>query len=138
MTDRADPPDGSHSHARLLAQAAALRGAAARRPNLPIAIDWEGIAEELEAVAAAHRNESKSRLLVPMQHFPKLEYVPMIEPRNGRRRTVRERRDRFGFLFEESSSLRERATEEVGRSWPRARREVVADYCLRPRPERSP
>ncbi len=138
MSETHEPSDRSDSHAWLLAQAEALRKVAALRPNLPIPIDWEGIAEELEAVAAAQRNELKSRLLVLMQHLMKLAHVPMIEPRNGWQRTVREQRDRLGFLFEESPSLRPRAAEEAGRLWPKARREVVADYRLRSLPERCP
>lgn len=84
MSEDAGLPDHSDSQAWLLAKAAALRRTAALRPNLPIAIDWEGIAEELEAVAAAERNELKSRVLeVTPEHLVKLAEVPMPEPRHG-------------------------------------------------------
>ena len=138
MTEHAVLPDRSDSQAWLLAQAAALRRAAALRPNLPIAIDWEGIAEELEAVAAAERNELKSRLLVLCEHLAKLAYVPMVDPRNGWQRTVREQRDRIGFLFEESPSLRRRVEEQLDRLWSKARGEVLAQYKVRDLPKRCP
>ncbi len=138
MSDEVELPDRSDSQAWLLAQAAALRRVAALRPNLPIAIDWEGIAEELEAVAAAERNELKSRLLVLCEHLAKLAYVPMVDPRNGWRRTVREQRDRIGFLFEESPSLRRRVPDELEKLWVKARREVLAHYKFRDLPTRCP
>lgn len=138
MTDRADPPDRSDSHAWLLAQAAALRRAAALRPNLPIAIDWEGIAEELEAVAAAERNALKSRLEVVLEHLLKLGHVPMPEPRHGWFRTVREQRHRIDDLLETSPSLRPYVGDVLDRVYRRAVRHVLADYRLRSLPERCP
>jgi hypothetical protein len=138
MTEHAVLPDRSDSQAWLLAQAAALRRAAALRPNLPIAIDWEGIAEELEAVAAAERNELKSRLEVTLEHLAELAYVPMPEPRHGWRRTVREQRNRLEDLLETSPSLRRFMDEVLERVWKRALRHLLAEYRLRDLPKRCP
>ena len=138
MTEHAVLPDRSDSQAWLLAQAAALRRVAALRPNLPIAIDWEGIAEELEAVAAAERNELKSRLEVTLEHLAKLAYVPMPEPRHGWRRTVREQRHRLEDLLETSPSLRRFLDEVLERVWRRALRHLLAEYRLHEVPKRCP
>lgn len=138
MSDEVELPDRFDSQAWLLAQAAALRRVAALRPNLPIAIDWEGIAEELEAVAAAERNELKSGLEVTLEHLLELAHVPMPEPRHGWRRTVREQRNRLADLLEASPSLRRVADEVLERVWTRALRHVQADYRLRGLPERCP
>lgn len=132
------PPDRSDSHAWLLAQAEALRRAAALRVNLPVAIDWEGIAEELEAVAAAQRTELSSRLEVILEHVLKLAYVPMPEPRHGWRRTIREQRNRIEDLLEISPSLRGQLVKALAKAYPRALRHVLADYRVRDLPEACP
>jgi hypothetical protein len=68
----------------LLYQAEALRG---RRS---LALDWDNLAEELEAMAAADRRELLRRLTSLFEHLLKLAYQPAELSRrgNGWRRTV--------------------------------------------------
>lgn len=136
MSERVELPDRTDSQAWLSAQAAALRRVAALRPNLPIAIDWAGVASELEAVATAERNELKSRLEVTLEHLLELAHVPMPEPRHGRRRAVREPRNRLADLLEASPSLRRVADEVLERVRSHAMRHVQVDYRRRGLPER--
>lgn len=138
MSETHAPADRSDSHAWLSAQAEALRKVAALRPNLPIVVDWEGIAEELEALAAAERNALKSRLEVVLEHLLKLGHVPMPEPRHGWCRTVREQRHRIDDLLETSPSLRPFVAGVLDQVYRRAVRHVLADYRLHSLPERCP
>jgi hypothetical protein len=105
---------------------------------LPIDVDWEGIAEELEALAAAERDALKSRLEVVLEHLLKLRHVPMPEPRHGWYRTVREQRHRIDDLLETSPSLRPYLARVLDQANRRALRHVLADYRLRSVPERWP
>jgi hypothetical protein len=52
-------------------QADALREAARLRLNLPFAIDWERIAEELEGMSRSERRELRSRSAVLLLHLLK-------------------------------------------------------------------
>jgi hypothetical protein len=125
-------------HAWTQAQAAALRRAADARVNVPDAIDWTAIAEELESMGASERNEIRSRLQVLLEHLLKLAYLPMIEPRHGWKRTVREQRDAIERVLLESPSLRRLPAEALSQAYAKARRDVLADYRLPELPATCP
>jgi hypothetical protein len=125
-------------HAWTREQAAALRRAEKARANTPDVIDWAHIAEELDLMGASERNAIRSRLQVLLEHLLKLAYVPMIEPRHGWRRTVREQRDAIERTLSESPSLRRLPAEALPQAYAKARRDVLADYRLPELPKACP
>ena len=62
-------------------QARALRGASHAGTNLPI--DWENVAEEIEAFGKLQAREPASRIAIVLVHLMKLEASPADEPRAG-------------------------------------------------------
>jgi hypothetical protein len=104
-----------------LNQADALR-------NRHYTIDWDGLAEELEAMARKDRTELRSRLQNLLSHLLKWTYEP------GRRgkswiATINESRDRIDDLLEESPSLRNELTLAFAKSrvYQRALRDAAVD-----------
>jgi hypothetical protein len=67
-----------------------LEQAAARRARHYQSIDWDNLAEELEAMAGTERRELLWHLPTPFEHLLKLVYQPNEVPRrgNGWRRTI--------------------------------------------------
>lgn len=57
-------------------QAAALRRAAALEPNLPLAVDWANLADEVEDMGRSQLRELRSRYAVLLTHLLKWQYQP--------------------------------------------------------------
>lgn len=89
-------------HAWLLNQAAALRNRSI------IALDWDNLAEELEAMAAAERRELLARLTTLFEHLLKLAYQQKEVPIRGRgwMATIIEARQAIGDLLETCPDLK--------------------------------
>lgn len=62
-------------------QSRALRDAAGVGTNLPL--DWKNLAEEIESLGRSQRHELRSCIAVIIEHLPKLEHSPAIDPRRG-------------------------------------------------------
>jgi hypothetical protein len=125
-------------HAWTREQAAALRRAQRVRVNTPAAVDWANIAEELELMGARERNEIRSRLQTLLEHLLELAYLPMLEPRHGWMRTVREQRDAIERTLGESPSLRLLPREALAQSYRKARRDFLAEHRVSDVPEACP
>src|SRR5579863_4575063 len=69
-------------HGWLLHQAALLRGRHAD------SLDWEKLAEELEAMASAERRELLRRLTTLYAHLLKMQYQPEQRRARGRKVTI--------------------------------------------------
>jgi hypothetical protein len=85
-------------------QAAALRAAAHAGTNLPV--DWENVAEEIEALAKNQQRELASRIATIIEHLTKLQVSPASAPRAGWRSTIRQQRRELEHLFKSAPSLR--------------------------------
>ncbi len=85
-------------------QADALRAAAHGGSNQKL--DWEHLAEEIEDLGASQRSALVSHIMRIIQHLAKLEHSPMVEPRNGWRRTIRLARLQAQRRIEASPSLK--------------------------------
>lgn len=92
-------------------QAKALSAAAHSKTDLPI--DWENVAEEIDALAKRERRELANRIGRIIEHLTKLQFSPKLDPRPGWRATIREQRDKLEQLFEVSPSLRTSVTDVI-------------------------
>jgi Domain of unknown function DUF29 len=85
-------------------QADALRATAHGRSNQHL--DWEHLAEEIEDLGRSQRSALGSHIMRIIHHLAKLDYSPVIEPRNGWRRTIRLARLQVQRRLEGSPSLK--------------------------------
>src|ERR1700737_4064111 len=86
-------------HGWLLHQAALLR-----RHHLD-ALDWEHLAEELEAVASAERRERLRRLPTLYAHLLKLQYQPEARRARSRKVTIVRSRNEIERVLKQSPGL---------------------------------
>ncbi len=130
---RAD--DGGHSSVGeyhtdfgLLAadQARALR-AAAHTINLPI--DWDNVAEEIEALGKVQARDMAQRLSTILVHLIKLQASPATNPRNGWRRTVRNQRRDLNRLLKDEATLATRVEAVIQDEIEDARDQARADIA---------
>ena len=94
-------------------------------------LDWEHVAEELEASGKRDRRELESRLVTLMRHLLKWCFQPERRQR-GRswRRTILEQRRQLASLMSDSPSLRPRAASVLARLYLHARQLVAAETGL--------
>ncbi len=103
-------------------QADALRAAARAGANLPI--DWEHVAEEIEALAKSERSTLASHINTVIEHLARLEASPAIDPRNGWVETILRTRSNIEAVLKSSPSLLHGIDEVVANEHPRALRLV--------------
>jgi hypothetical protein len=101
-------------------QARALRDAGHAGTNLPI--DWENVAEEIEALGKSQGRELASRLAVILVHLMKLEASPASEPRTGWQETIAQQRGDIERVLTDSPSLRPTIPTVIDKELGRARR----------------
>jgi Domain of unknown function DUF29 len=112
-------------HGWLLHQAALLRG-----HDLD-SLDWEHLAEELEAMASAERRELLRLLTTTYAHLLKMQYQP--EPRRARSRRVTIDRSRLEIerLLKQSPGRRGQLAAFANDVYPAARRQAALDIGLK-------
>jgi hypothetical protein len=103
-------------------QARALRDAGHAGTNLPI--DWENVAEEIEALGKSQAREVASRLRTILVHLIKLLAPPATEPRGGWRETIIEQRSAIERVIEDSPSLRKTIGRVIAKEIGPARRQA--------------
>jgi hypothetical protein len=105
-------------HGWLLEQAAALRN------RNSFSLDWEHLAEELEAMAAVDRRELLSRLTTVYEHLLKFQFQPKEVPKRGRgwRVTLTRSRTEINRLLEQSPGLRGQLEQFASEAYRDARR----------------
>src|SRR5579859_3781349 len=91
-------------HEWLAQQAKALR-----RKDVAL-LDWDKVAEELDAMAASERRELKNRLIQLIAHLLKWRWAIEQRAAHGSswRKTIREQRRQLNDLLADSSSLKSR------------------------------
>jgi len=115
-------------------QAEALRGAARAGTNLPI--DWENVAEEIEALARSERSSLASHVNTIIEHLARLEASPATDPRNGWIVTILRTRGRIAKVLKSSPSLERFLDDILAEEHPPALRlvgRVLALYGETPR-----
>ena len=103
-------------------QARALRDAGRAGTNLPI--DWENVAEEIDALGKSQARELASRVRTILVHLIKLHASPATEPRGGWRETIIEQRSEIERIIEDSPSLRQAVGRAIAREIVPARRQA--------------
>ena len=113
-------------NAWLLGQAAALRERDYE------AIDWDNLAEEIEAMARSERREVKNRLTIILIHLLKLKFEQgQMGHRHGWRSSVIEQRRQIANTLEVSPGLFQGKREEVlVKAYGDARRDAALESQL--------
>ena len=94
-------------------------------------VDWEHVAEELEALGKRDRRELESRLVTLMVHLLKWCFQPERRQRSRSwRRTILEQRRQLASLMSDSPSLRPRAASVLARLYLHARQLAAAETGL--------
>jgi Domain of unknown function DUF29 len=115
-------------------QAAALRAAAGTSSNQ--SIDWENLAEEIEALGKSQERDLGSRITTILVHLIKLEASPATQPRAGWRETIQEQRDEITDLLADTPSLVNKVPTLITERLPRGRTRAklaLAEYDDEPR-----
>jgi hypothetical protein len=115
-------------------QARALRDAGHAGTNL--SIDWENVAEEIEALGKSQAREVASRLRTILVHLIKLQTSRASEPRAGWRETIIEQRSEIERIVEDSPSLRQTVGSVIAKELGPARRQ--ASFALTDHGETPP
>ena len=112
-------------HGWLLRQAALLRG------HSLDGLDWEHLAEELEAMASAERRELLRRLTTLYAHLLKMQYQPEQRRARGRKVTILRSRNEIERVLKQSPGLRGKFEEFAKEVYPDGRREAATDIGLK-------
>jgi Domain of unknown function DUF29 len=110
-------------HAWSLEQAALLR---ARRTE---GLDWDHLAEELEAMAGSDQRELESRLCLILLHLLKWQIQPELRGASWRK-TLRTQRREIRKLLNQSPSLRRQVPGLVLEAYPDAVKDAVDETGL--------
>ncbi len=103
------------------------RMAAGERVNNQV--DWEHVAEEIEALGNSDRRDVRSRIHTVLCHLIKLQISPAVQPRSGWTRTIAEQRLQIERLLEDSPSLRQLVPEAIRKELPSARSMALLDLA---------
>jgi DNA primase len=113
-------------HGWLVDQAQALH---TRRSEL---LDWDALAEELEAMAAKERREARKHLRNLLAHLLKWSFQSEELSRRAHswRRTIRETREELSDLLEDSPGLLTSLNESFAKVYERARNKASDETKL--------
>ena len=106
-------------------QAEALRAAARGGSNQEL--DWKNLAEEIEDLGGSQRSAVGSHIMRIIQHLVKLEFSPVVEQRNGWRRTIRLARVQAQRRIEQNPSLKPELGYLVGKETGHGIELAIAD-----------
>jgi len=116
-------------------QAEALRRRAGKDADNEI--DWENVAEEIEALGRSDRRQIRSRVEILLLHLLKWKYQPAH--RSGRwRSSIVEARTRLNDLLDESPSLKNYPQECLEKAFTAAARRAQLETGLLQMPEDCP
>ncbi len=118
-------------------QATLLRRRAAGELVNDAELDWQNIAEEIEAVAGNTRRELRNRLARLAQHLLKWHYQPELRSRSWRS-TVRTQRREIEDLLADNPSLRAELPEMFQIAYQRGRADALDETGLLDLPAASP
>ena len=112
-----------------MSQARAVRAAGRLQLNVPLAVDWEHVAEEIEDLGKSERRELYKRYFRLLTHLLKWQYQP--EHRSGSwRGTFGEQRRGLGRLLRESPGLKPMQLEAFTEAYNDARGQAADETGL--------
>jgi len=85
-------------------------------------LDWDNLAEEIEALARNDQRDLASRIQTVLDHLIRLRASPAVDPRRGWERTLIVQRDGIHKLLADSPSLRQLVGGMIAAELPTARR----------------
>jgi hypothetical protein len=94
-------------------------------------VDWENVAEEIEALGRRDRRELRSRVRTILVRLIKLLVSPAAAPRSGWRETVIEQRAELRALLDDSPSLQAALRDVIDNELPTAREQAMAAIAAR-------
>ena len=118
-------------------QATLLRRRAAGELINDTELDWQNLAEEIEAVGGNTRRELRHRLTRLLQHLLKWHYQPERRSRSWRA-TIRTQRQEIEDLLADNPSLRAKLPAFVAAAYPRARADALDETGLLDLPQEPP
>ena len=118
-------------------QAALLRRRAAGELVNDAELDWQNLAEEIEAVGRSTRRELRSRLARLLRHLLKWHYQPQLRSRSWRS-TIEEQREELEELLADNPSLRAALPDFFPGAYVRGRRWALRETGLLSLPETPP
>ena len=92
-------------------------------------LDWDNLAEEIEALARSDRREIRNRLVVLCAHLLKWEFQPRLRS-NSWRSSVREARRQIAGLIEESPTLAGYPADKLADAYGHGREDAEAETGL--------
>ncbi len=101
-------------------QATVIRDAASAGANLPI--DWDHVAEEIEAMGKSDLRAATSHIARIIEHLLKLEHSPACDPRPGWMQSVAYHRQDIDAILGDSPSLRRKLPEVLADGYRQGRR----------------
>jgi hypothetical protein len=114
----------------------------ARDSGSNLALDWDGLIEEIEGLGASEANELTSNLARILEHLAKLAWSPTSDPRRVWTLSVKEHRARVGIRLRRSPSLKRRLPDLLVDAWeialPRIARSLPSLPDGSPLPETCP
>lgn len=114
----------------------------ARDSGSNLALDWDGLIEEIEGLGATEKRELTSNLARVLEHLGKLAWSRASDPRRVWTLSVREHRERVSIQLRDSPSLRRLVPQALEDAWriahTRIERSLGALPDGRPLPETCP
>jgi hypothetical protein len=95
------------------------------------ALDWNHLAEEIEAMASAERRELLRRLTTLYAHLLKMQYQPEQRRARGRKVTIDRSRVEIERILRQSPGLRGQLDDYAREVYPAARRQAALDIGLK-------
>ena len=102
-------------------------------------VDWDNVAEEIEAMGSRERRELSTRLKILMMHLLKWQFQPQKRSRSWRA-TINDQRDEVEQLLQDNPSLRREVEALVRKRYRIARVNAAGETgpALRAFPSRCP
>ena len=97
-------------------------------------IDWDNLADEIEAVGRSERREIRSRLEVLLVHMLKWRFQPDLRS-NSWRASIRDARTELDRVLEDNPSLRSLPAESLPKVYASARAKALDETGLYHLPE---
>ncbi len=107
----------------------AIEQAAMLRQRSVNSLDWDNLAEEIEAVGISQKKEVYSRLWRICQHLLKWQFQPDRQCR-GWRATIRTQRRDIEDVLQDNPSLRPYAATQLERAYQRGREDAEEETGL--------